>query len=157
MKPADGEVFLVDTATGLQAKIGNGTTLYNDLPFTTLGIVNVGYYVDNKFYKDSAKTLEMDKNGAVYVDALTNKIYYVKNNEYVPAYIGTDVNIPVVNSGKAGIVKLYNSLGDNEDGAMTQKAVKEEFDKIIMTVGSDVDDDETTDSQTLILSMYSHD
>lgn len=156
MKPASGELCLVDTATGLQAKIGNGTSLYNDLPFANFGIVNVGFYSkeEDKFYKDSSKTQEMDKNGAVYIDAPTNRIYYVKNDSFVEIYIGADVNIPLPDSGEAGLVKLYSGLGSNEDGAMTQKAVTEEFNKIVMTVGSDEDDDETTDSETLILSYY---
>lgn len=44
--------------------------------------------------------------------------------------------LPYANSKEAGIVKLYDTVGDNIDGTMTQKAITEELKK---KVGASID------------------
>ena len=52
------------------------------------------------------------------------KLYIFNGIEYVS--IG---QLPFANSKEAGIMKLYDSLGENVDGTMTQRAITEELEK----------------------------
>ena len=50
------------------------------------------------------------------------------------------VNIPIATSETAGIMKLYNTTGDNEDGTMTQKSITSEIaKKFVVSTGTDED------------------
>jgi hypothetical protein len=42
-------------------------------------------------------------------------------------------NLPYANSKTAGVVKLYDEVGNNTDGSMTQKAITEELEKKVET------------------------
>jgi hypothetical protein len=39
-----------------------------------------------------------------------------------------EMNLPAASETVLGVLKLYNSTGDNIDGTMTQKAITEELD-----------------------------
>ena len=125
--PLAGEVILVDTSQGLRAKVGTGTIAYGKLPFTDEAyrdaVVN-GYYDKGIFYSDVSKTKVLQ--GAInkiYVDNGHSKVYYFNGTDFV--LIQTTFSL--ANDTTPGLIKLYNNLGYNEDGTMTQKKITEEF------------------------------
>ena len=127
--PADGEICLVDTARdGLRAVCGDGKTKFGELTYLDEIIIK-GYYSDNKFYKDKELTTELPSQ--------TNKIYICIKKVYT-LYIYDGINyhqisgaagsLPTATAEVPGIMKLYNTIGNNEDGTMTQKAITDELD-----------------------------
>lgn len=125
--PANGEVILVDTSNGLRAKVGTGTITYGNLPFTDEAARNAvvnGYYDNGVFYKDISKEVVLPAAmGRIYIDNVHSKIYYYDNEQY----INIQQTLTLASSQQAGLIKLYDSLGQNEDGTMTQKAITDEF------------------------------
>ena len=130
--PSKGEVCLIDTATnGLRAKIGDGVTAFANLPYSDEnlisqinGIIIRGYYKDGAFYADSNFTVILD--GAVsklYIDVPHSKIYTYDGIKY-ETLGGT---VPSASASIAGVMKLYNTTGQNIDGTMTQKAISDEL------------------------------
>ena len=125
--PANGEIVLVDTINGLRAKVGTGTMTYGRLPFTDVSarnsVVN-GYYYNGVFYEniDRVRTLQASI-GKIYVDNAHSKIYFYDGEQYVQV----QNHLSLASSVEPGTVKLYNTLGYNEDGTMTQKAITDEF------------------------------
>lgn len=138
--PANGEICLVDTARdGLRAVCGDGKTTFGQLQYLDNFIIK-GYYADNKFYKDKELTIE--------IPAQMNKIYICIANIYTLYIFDGNVyhrisgdgatTIPSANAEQAGILKLYNSIGYNEDGTMTQKAITDELnEKVEITLNKD--------------------
>ena len=125
--PANGEVVLVDTSNGLRAKVGTGITTYGALPFTDVvsrnGVVN-GYYDNGIFYTDNLKTSVINgSTGKIYVDNIHSKIYFYNGENY----INIQQTLTTATEEIPGIVKLYNSIGNNTDGTMTQKAITDEL------------------------------
>ena len=137
--PANGEVVLVDTAKdGLRAKVGNGYTPYEGLPFTDADIRNTvqqGYYDNGTFYRNADKSaVSPGMVNKLYIDIPSQKLYYYNGTSYI---IVND-NMPNASAYTAGIMKLYNTTGQNTDGAMTQKAVTDELDlRYKATIDSD--------------------
>ena len=125
--PLNGEVVLVDTSNGLRAKIGTGTTKYANLPFTDViarnGVTN-GYLDNGIFYTDISKSQIIEGSiGKLYIDNSHSTVYYYDGDQY----IGIQGTLTLASAEKPGIVKLYNTLGYNVDGTMTQKAITDEF------------------------------
>ena len=122
--PAKGEVCLVDTARdGLQAVIGDGKSYFKDLTYA-FSFIERGYFNNNKFYSDAQFTTEIiGSELKLYID---NKggIYYFAEENFVPIN-GT---VTAASPQTAGIMKLYSTIGSNEDGTMTQKAITDELD-----------------------------
>jgi len=124
--PKNGEVCLVITTNGIKAKIGDGSHTYRGLGWADLGIFSIGYYYNGKFYKESSHTTEMDTFSLLYMDLHSFKLYYYDGTAYV---LVNDVK--PASSTEAGILKLYSAWnGTNEDGSVTQKAIKDKFDEI---------------------------
>ncbi len=126
--PANGEVVLVDTPKdGLRAKVGNGISTYAELHYTDEDIRNTvqqGYYDNGIFYRDETKqTVSVGMINKIYIDKPTRKIYYFNGEEYLPA----DAELSVANAEMPGIMKLYNTTGQNIDGTMTQKSITDEL------------------------------
>lgn len=130
--PLNGEVCLVDVAGyGLKAKVGNGISTFAQLPYTDdvlwqniNSLIIKGYFYNGEFYKDNAHTELLAKNtGCIYIDALNSKVYVYNGIEYSSLSGG----ISNATANKAGIVKLYDNLGQNVDGTMTQKAITNEL------------------------------
>jgi len=126
--PANGEVVLVDTPKdGLRAKVGNGISTYAELHYTDEDIRNTvqqGYYDNGIFYRDETKqTVSVGMINKIYIDKPTRKIYYFNGEEYLPA----DAELSVANAETPGIMKLYNTTGQNIDGTMTQKSITDEL------------------------------
>ena len=123
--PQKGEVCLVDTAyMGLQIKIGDGITNYKNLLYTNQVLVR-GYLKDGVFYSTEELNEELAKIfGRIYIDNYNiNNLYYWDGEKYEK--IGK--NLPVASSVEAGILKLYNELGDNTDGTITQAKITSEL------------------------------
>ena len=145
--PANGEVVLVDTAKdGLRAKVGNGYNTYAELQYVDEDIRNAvqqGYYEDGVFYKDLTKqTIFPMMINKVYIDKQTHKIYYYNGEQYLPA----EAQMANATSTTPGIMKLYNTTGQNTDGTMTQKSITDELN---LRLKADID----TDDELLILTM----
>lgn len=127
--PASGEVVLVDTAQdGLRAKVGNGVSTYAELSFVDEDIrnpVQQGYYDNGIFYKDWTKqTPFQNMINKIYIDKPHSKIYYFNGVEYIPIEATLSTATPEI----AGMMKLYNTVGYNTDGTMTQKSITDELD-----------------------------
>lgn len=133
--PLKGEVVLVDTTSdGLRPKVGDGTKTYGELGFAdqtvrdiSSGIIVRGYYYNGVFYADSEHTeTYIGYPYKLYID-IPNMHIYLYDNEN-SKYNRLD-DIPMATSETSGILKLYNTIGDNEDGTMTQKSIKTEIGK----------------------------
>ena len=130
--PGNGEVCFVDTPhNGLRVKIGDGLTKFKDIPYDEIAINNInsiivqGYFKDNHFYLDKDYLEELEAIiGRVYIDYSTGKLYTYNGEHYI-----TQSNVPTASATVAGIVKLYDTKGDNTDGTMTQRAITEELDE----------------------------
>ena len=121
--PKKGEVCLVDTEFyGLRAKIGDGFTSFANLEYTdeNNNVILVGYYFNGNFYTDSTYTVELEK-GEHYI--------YKNKNESGSLYIWNgsayEAVTPYATETVAGLMKLYQSAGQNEDGTMSQKVITE--------------------------------
>ena len=119
--PAKGEVCLVDTVRdGLRAKIGDGITPFKNLRYAdediAMNIVVRGYLSNNQFYSDVALThLVKASVNKIYVDAVKNGVYVYNGSQYTPI----TQTITAATAQTAGVMKLYNSLGQETDGTMT--------------------------------------
>ena len=133
--PASGEICLVDTAReGLRAVCGDGVTPFGQLDY--MGeLLAVGYYYEDEFYADAEHTDLIDKSTIkIYIDKSLGGLYYYDGIQY--QNIGG--SIPTATANKAGIMKLYDTLGDHTDGTMTQKAITDELgDKVEVEINQD--------------------
>lgn len=128
--PAKGEVCLVNTSnTGLRALVGDGQKTYNQLDYVDY-IFFKGYFDGEVFWKEEEFVNELEKNiNKVYIALNSNNDLYIYNGEnYEKLY-----NLPYANSKTAGVVKLYDEVGNNTDGSMTQRAITEELEKKVET------------------------
>lgn len=128
--PARGEVCLVDTPrNGLRSKIGDGISTFANLPYTdentARNIIVRGYFSNDQFYSDAALTLPIEASvNKIYLDTTKNVMYSYDGI----GYVAITQTISAASSQTAGIMKLYNTLGENIDGTMTQKAISDELD-----------------------------
>ena len=130
--PADGEICLIDTARdGLRAVCGDGKTAFAELDYLN-DLIQKGYYNNGVFYKDAKLTQQLKAiTIRIYIDLNTNEMYHFNGESYVE--IGS--KIPTASAELPGILKLYTSTGQNEDGTMTQKAITDELDtKVELTL-----------------------
>lgn len=119
--PLKGETCLVDTAkNGLRAKIGDGVTPFARLRYVdediARNVIIKGYLSNNQFYSDASLTK--------VVEASVNKIYLNVANGSLYMYDGSQYQsitqtITAATATTAGVMKLYDSLGENTDGTMT--------------------------------------
>lgn len=130
--PAFGEVCFVDVAGyGLRAKVGDGVTVFAQLPYmdealtqTINGLIVRGYYFKGEFYVDPAHTTLLGEQvGRIYIDASTSKLYTFNGVEYVTSL----TSLPNATADTPGVMKLYDQTGHNTDGTMTQKAITSEL------------------------------
>ena len=144
--PLDGEIIIVETANdGIRYKVGNGTTTYANLPFADQtirdqlsGIVVQGYYHDGQFFTSTVYDIKIvPYSYKLYIDLPNDKLYYYSDDD--KSYHSL-VELPTASATKAGIMKLYDTTGDNEDGTMTQKSITSEIaKKFAVTAGTDED------------------
>lgn len=107
--PLDGELIVYDPDSihsQRRIKIGDGVTNVDDLPF----------------YNDSVNivSLSIDGNKITYMTA-EGETYTLYDQEAEKYFLATDEI--------SGVSRLYKEIGENEDGSMTQKAIKTELDK----------------------------
>ena len=144
--PMRGEVCIVDpTATSpwsstrnIRLKIGDGKTSFNNLPYVDEENYSVrrAYYLDGALYEDVNHTRQIEPGiDALYIDLHSGLVYYFDDSD--STLKASKVVIPNASATKAGIVRLYTSLGYNEDGTMTQKAITEAIDAIKLVVDKD--------------------
>ena len=127
--PANGEIVLVDTAKdGLRAKVGNGYSTFAQLNYTDEDLRNTvlhGYLYNGAFYKDGMHTILLRAMvNKLYIENGTRKLYFYDGTQYV----GIQDNLVTATAQVAGVVKLYDTVGQNTDGTMTQKAITDELD-----------------------------
>ena len=128
--PAKGEVCLVNTSnSGLRVLVGDGQKTYNQLDYVDY-IFFKGYFDGKVFWKEEEFVNELEKNiNKIYIALNSNNDLYIYNGEnYEKLY-----NLPYANSKTAGVVKLYDEVGNNTDGSMTQRAITEELEKKVET------------------------
>ncbi len=121
--PKNGEPILVDTARdGLRAKIGNGFSTYAQLGFID-DIFIKGYLNNGEFYEDlSHNTIIHGQTNKFYINLTNGKMYYYDGVNYV------EINgSPTASANVAGIMKLYDTLGQNTDGTITQRLFTDEI------------------------------
>jgi hypothetical protein len=130
--PANGEVCLVDVAGyGLRSKVGDGFSTFAQLPYTDEAILqNInslivkGFFYQGKFYSDANHTELIESvMGRIYIDAISSKLYTYNGINY-ETQAGS---LPNATAETAGAVKLYDQLGQNIDGTMTQRAITNEL------------------------------
>ena len=126
--PQFGEILLVDTAReGLRIKCGDGVTPYSELSFVD-DLYLKGFYKDGKFYVDRTYSTELlSTTNKLYVDLTSNTIYFYNGVSFVCTTNGSNT-LPNASATSAGILKLYNTIGTNTDGTMTQAAITDELD-----------------------------
>jgi hypothetical protein len=143
--PLRGEVVFVEFANDInKMKIGDGVTKFADLPYADKylidqinSIVIRGYYIDGEFYTDEQKSSKyVPYEYKLYIDIPSNLIYSYDGTSYV-----TSGNIvgPATETNP-GIMKLYNTTGNNTDGTMTQNSITSEIGKKFVVTP---DEDET--------------
>lgn len=126
--PANGEICLVDTARyGLRAVCGDGVSTFGQLEYIGESFQQ-GYwdYITEKFYKDKNLTQEIvdKRENVLYLDIDSSQLYYYTGSEFKLI----ELNLPTASETVLGVLKLYDSVGDNIDGTMTQRAITEELD-----------------------------
>lgn len=149
--PLKGEVCLVDTnQQKLRAKVGDGVTSWLDLPYSDEylleeieSVVLNGYYLNEKFYTDSTYTVELEKSASkIYIDKNSNVLYHYDGAKF----ISVNETLPTASDSTAGIMKLYQTGGQNTDGAMSQLAVTDGVQSIHFAA-------DQTDEECLVLDL----
>ena len=130
--PANNEICLVDVAgKGIRVKIGDGETTFADLSYLDESILksidNIiikGYFYQGSFYIDSSHTELLEAlPGRIYIDTPSSKLYTYNGSSYE-----VQLNkLPNATADVAGILKLYDQIGQNTDGTMTQRAITNEL------------------------------
>lgn len=144
--PLDGEIIIVETANdGIRYKVGNGKSTYAELAFADQtirdqlsGIVVQGYYHEGQFYTSTVHDIKIvPYSYKLYIDLPNDKLYFYSDDDKTYHSL---VELPNASSTKAGIMKLYDTTGNNEDGTMTQKSITSEIaKKFAVTAGTDED------------------
>jgi hypothetical protein len=123
-------VNIIDTDVGapiikeIKLNIKSGYYIQSVLVSEDIGIVQ-GYFYNGEFYKDSEHTQLYDKvRNQGYIDLPTDFLYYYNGSKYI------SITLAPATSIKYGSVKLYNELGSNEDGTITQKAITDSLNEI---------------------------
>lgn len=127
--PADGELCLVDTArSGLQIVCGDGKTPFGQLEYA-LELLVQGYYNNGKFYRELECLDDIPGYvNKIYIDITPKQggIYYFDGINFCQIG-GSAGSIPSATAEVPGIMRLYNTIGYNTDGTMTQKAITDEL------------------------------
>ena len=125
--PANGEICLVDTARdGLRAICGDGVHTFSELDYVGDVLIR-GYYYNGNFYSDVVHDMLVTGSTIkIYIDLHKGGLYYFDGENYQS--VTGEGPVPTATSIIPGIMKLYDSIGQNTDGTMTQKAITDELD-----------------------------
>lgn len=130
--PINGEVCLVDVAGyGLRTKVGDGISTFAQLPYADetilqniYSLIVKGYFYQGQFYTDTSHTELLEGvMGRIYIDAISSKLYTYNGINYETQ----TSSLPNATAEIAGAVKLYDQIGQNIDGTMTQRAITNEL------------------------------
>ena len=150
--PLNGEICLVDTARhGLRAVCGDGVSTYAQLEYIGESFKQ-GYYdhVTELFYNDKGLTSVINPQGnVIYLDVDTVQLYFHNGSEYVLI----EQSLPTASETVLGVLKLYNSTGDNTDGTMTQKAITDEIENLNEELNTKVEVSLKEDEELVIFSL----
>lgn len=144
--PLKGEVCIVDpTATSpwaksknIRIKIGDGVKSFNELAYLDEENYSVKrvYYFGGDIYEDIAHERQIEPSvDTIYIDLHSGNLYYY--DDATATLKASKVVIPDASAEIPGIMRLYTSLGWNENGTMTQKAITEAIDAIRLVVDED--------------------
>ena len=127
--PASGEICLVDTArNGLRAVCGDGVSTFAQLEY--IGESFKQAYYDNitkTFYTNKQLSVEVEKReNVIYLDIDTAQLYFWTGDSFKLI----ELNLPQASETILGVLKLYNTTGENTDGTMTQKAITKELNEL---------------------------
>ena len=150
--PANGEICLVDTSRyGLKAVCGDGVSTFGQLEYIGESFKQAYYdYVTESFYEDKLLQKEVSKKEDVlYLDIDTSNLYYWTGEVFKLI----DFNLPTASETTLGVLKLYNSTGDNIDGTMTQKAITDELEDINEELDTKVELSLKEDEELVIFSL----
>lgn len=123
----DGEPgFELDT---FKLKIGNGSIAWNDLP----------YIYGEASVSPDGTTLALNQKGQIgllgFSEAEPGMMPIKDENGDLK---WTKINVQLATTSVSGIMKLYDSIGQNSDGTMTQKAITDELnDKVEVALNID--------------------
>lgn len=136
--PANGEICLVDTARqGLRAVCGDGVSTFGQLEYIGESFQQAYWdHITETFYYDKKLTQEIvnKRENVLYLDIDTSQLYYYTGSSFKLI----EMNLPTASETVLGVLKLYDSTGDNTDGTMTQRAITEELDtKIELSLKED--------------------
>lgn len=144
-----GELAFVDLPSGeIKIKVGDGTTIFSELEYVDRHLeleikssIVRGYYRDGEFYANQSGSEKfVPKEYKIYINIPSKKPYIYNGSSY-------ELLFPEIHASEteAGIAKLYNKLGENSDGAITQSCTTRNLNKKVeMTIGED--------NETLVLS-----
>lgn len=137
--PKRGEVCLVDTArNGLRTKCGDGITPWGQLDYIDEYIVQ-GYYSNGNFYRDSQYTIQVQgANNKVYIDIKEHALYFYHEGNFISI---SNEKYELATETQMGIMKLYQTIGQNTDGTMSQKAIADELDdkfEVTLNIGEEM-------------------
>lgn len=121
-KPLSGEL-IYETDTN-KIKVGDGVNDYVSMPYLTCSCDDV---VPVEFYATRANFPIIGEVNKLYVDKTAKTIYGWDGTQYY-----------VISGG--GSTKLYDSKGQNTDGAMTQKAVTDLSSGVKLAIKEDDDE-----------------
>lgn len=133
--PANNEICLVDVAGyGIRVKIGDGLSTFAELSYIDEPILkNIdsliikGYFYQEAFYADISHTELLEAvQGRIYIDAASSRLYTYNGINYETQ----TAKLSNATAEVAGVVKLYDQVGQNIDGTMTQRAITSELDGI---------------------------
>lgn len=109
-------------------------------PVSQENLIFTGYYLNENFYTDSTYTIPLEKNiKCLYIDKNSNNGYTWTGEKYAALTDEATADL-------AGVLKLYQTHGENADGAMSQKVVTEGVNSIALTL-------DNTDEECLILDL----
>ena len=132
----DNQIYFYD-----KFRIANGETGKFEPIIEADNVVIRGYYFNNKFYTDSTYTIECTKDlRCIYIDNNSNGTLYTWDG------ISFNQSVKHASDTLAGIMKLYQNGGQNEDGAISQKAVTDG----VRSIKFDVDDE---DDECLVIDL----
>lgn len=106
------------------AVVGDGQTSFNKLEYVNT-IFEIVKFINNKIYDINDNSIELKPNSnKLYIDVdNVNDLYYYNGIDFIII----NSQVPKASSETAGILKLYETTGQNTDGTMTQKAITDEL------------------------------
>ena len=121
----DGIVYLVPTQVSGQYD----EYVWKDSQFKKLNtriisdIITEGYYFANVFWKDSGHSTRLpDKIDCIYLDIPNSTLYYYNTvDQGYKQFLS--INIGPATPTTPGVMKLYETTGDNTDGTISQAVI----------------------------------